>query len=287
MSATGSVLPPAPNAREDDVESATILYHGRLRVTIRKATNMSGLDPMLVPGFIYLLLAGWNWSQATANRKQAAEYRAKKAALDTREHALSEDQARLDSEARSPRAIPARVYDLTYRMLEHAVHAELADLAVFSLTESPDTCQMVVDQCVAVADAILNGRSPSGWPPAEEDIRLAAAVAVSGLEASGEQIAHTGPPAEAGDEAVYAYLARVVVAGEPAASVFPPGEAVVLPVWATAAMLVSFLPLRPWQAHLEIIWQMEDDDGVNFTALAALDTRARRRHYRPAAPDPE
>jgi hypothetical protein len=45
---------------------------------------------------------------------------------------------------------------------------------------------------------------------------------------------HTGPPAEAGDEAVYVYLARVVVAGEPAASVFPPGEAVVLPVWATA-----------------------------------------------------
>lgn len=51
-------------------------------------------------------------------------------------------------------------------------------------------------------------------------------------------------------------------------------------------MLVSFLPLRPWQAHLEGIWQMEDEDGVNFTALTALDTRARRRHFRPAA-DPE
>lgn len=33
--------------------------------------------------------------------------------------------------------------------------------------------------------------------------------------------------------------------------------------WATAAMLVSLLPLRPWQAHVECIWQMEDDDGVN------------------------
>jgi hypothetical protein len=31
------------------------------------------------------------------------------------------------------------------------------------------------------------------------------------------------------------------------------------------------LPLRPWQAHLEGIWQTEDDDGVNPTALAALD----------------
>ena len=32
---------------------------------------------------------------------------------------------------------------------------------------------------------------------------------------------------------------------------------------------------------------MEDDDGVNFTALTALDTRARRRSSRPATPDSE
>jgi hypothetical protein len=244
---------------------------------------MPGLDPMLVPAFIYVLLAGWNWSQATAHRKQAAEYRAKEADLGTREHALSQDRARLTSEVRSPRALPARAYELTYQMLEHAVHAELADLAVFSLTESPDTCELVVDQCVAIADMILNSKSQGAWPPAEEDIRLAATITISGLEASGEPIAHTGPPAEAGKEAVYAYLARVVVAGEPAASVFPPGEAVVLPLWATAAMLVSSLPLLPWQVHLECVWQLEDDDGVNFSALHALDARSRRRHSRGAS----
>ena len=242
---------------------------------------------MLVPGFIYLLLAGWNWSQATAERKQAAEYRAKEAALETREQALSEEQDRLKTEARSPRAIPARIYELTCQMLEYAVQAELADVALLSITESPDTCQMVVDQCVAVADAILNGRSPFAWPRTDEEIRQAAAVTLSGLETSDEPIARTTPPAEAGDEAVYAYLARVVVAGEPAATVFPPREAVVLPVWATAAMLISFLPHLPWQAHLEIIWELEDDDGVNFSALAALDTRARRRHFRPAVPGAE
>ena len=60
-----------------------------------------------------------------------------------------------------------------------------------------------------------------------------------------------------------------------------------LPVWATAAMLVSFQPLLPWQAHLEAIWQIEDDDGVNITALHALETRARRQRFRPATPDPE
>jgi hypothetical protein len=76
---------------------------------------------------------------------------------------------------------------------------------------------------------------------------------------------------------------RSPVPGEPAASVFPPGEAVVLPVRAAAAMLVSFLPLRPWRARLDCVWQMEDDDGVNFSALHALDARTRRRHSRGAS----
>jgi hypothetical protein len=253
---------------------------------------MPGLDPMLVPGFIYLLCAGWTWSQATAHRKQAAAYReqaaayrAKEAALEARERALSEDQARLASEARSPRVIPVRVYELTHQMLEHAVHSELADVALFSLTESPDTCHMVVDQCIAVADCILNSESNDVWPPTEEDIRRVAAATISDLEASGEQIAHTGSPAGVGTEAVYAYLARVIAAGEPAESVFPPEEAVVLPVWATAAMLVSFRPLAPWQDYLRLIWELEDDDGVNLTALAALDSRTRRRLARPVDPE--
>jgi hypothetical protein len=252
---------------------------------------MPGLDPMLVPGFIYLLCAGWNWSQATTHRKRAAAYRAKEAAyqakdaaLEARERALLGEQVRLASEARSPRAIPARVYELTYAMLEYAVHAELADVALFSLTESPDTCQMVVDQCIAVADCILNSETNDVWPPAEKDIRLVAAATISGLEASGEQIARTGSPASLGEEAVYAYLARVVAAGEPAANVFPPEEAVVVPVWATAAMLVSFRPLAPWQDYLRLIWELEDDDGVNFTALAALDSRTRRRLAHPVDP---
>jgi hypothetical protein len=47
-------------------------------------------------------------------------------------------------------------------------------------------------------DALVSGRPGRGAAPlAEEDIRLAASVAVSGLETGGEQIARTGPPAEA------------------------------------------------------------------------------------------
>jgi hypothetical protein len=192
--------------------------------------------------------------------------------------------ARLEAESRMPRLLPPRIYELTYRILAHAVHAELADLIVINLRESADTCQLIVDQCIALAECVLIGESSSPWPPTEEDLRLIAAATISGLESSGEKIAYTGPPAAAaGNKAVYAYLARVVVGGEPATQVFPPGESVVLPVWTTAAMLVSFLPSHSWQAHLELIWELEADDGVNVSALFALESRTRRRRTRPSS----
>jgi hypothetical protein len=64
---------------------------------------------------------------------------------------------------------------------------------------------------------------------------------------------HTGPPAATSD-AVYTYLARVVVR-EPATQVFPLGEFVILPAWTTAAILVSLLPddAFTWHDHLQMI----------------------------------
>ena len=49
----------------------------------------------------------------------------------------------------------------------------------------------------------------------EKVIRVFATTTVTGLVNSGEKIAHTGAPAATRD-AVYTYLARVVVSGEPA-----------------------------------------------------------------------
>jgi hypothetical protein len=179
---------------------------------------------------------------------------------------------------RWPSLFPPRIYELTYRMLEHAVHAELADLTIINLTETADTCQLIVDQCIALADCILDRRTSTPWPPTEKVIRVFATATISGLENSGEKIAHTGPPAATSD-AVYTYLTRVVVNGEPATHVFPPGESVILPAWTTAAMLVSLLPdgARAWQDHLQMIWDLETTDGVNYSALAAIQSRARRR----------
>jgi hypothetical protein len=190
----------------------------------------------------------------------------------------------VSSQSRWPHLFPPRIYELTYRLLEHAVHAELGNLVGINLTESPSTCQLIVDQCIALAECILDRRTAAPWPPTEKVIRVFANLTVSGLENSGEKIAHTGPPAATSD-AVYTYLARVVVEGEPATQVFPPGESVILPAWITAAMLVSLLPegASTWQDHLQMIWDLETTDGVNYAALAAIYSRARRREVRPTS----
>jgi hypothetical protein len=187
-------------------------------------------------------------------------------------------------QSRWPTLFPPRIYELTHRMLEHAVHAEQADLAIIQLTESTDTCHLIVDQCIALADCILDRRTAAPWPPAEKVIRAFANLTLGGLENSSEKIAHTGPPAATSD-AVYTYLARVVVDGEPAAQVFPPGESVILPAWTAAAMLVSLRPegASTWQDHLRMIWDLETTDGVNYSALAAIHSRARHRGIRPTS----
>ena len=184
----------------------------------------------------------------------------------------------MSSPTRWPCVFPPRIYELTHKMLEHAAHAELADLTIIQLTETPDTCGLIVDQCIALADCILDRRTSAPWPPTEKVIRVFATTTVTGLKSSGEKIAHTGPPAATSD-AVFVYLARVVVAGEPATQVFPPGESVILPAWTAAAMLVSLLPegARTWQDHLQMIWDLKTTDGMNYSALAAIQSRARRR----------
>jgi hypothetical protein len=184
----------------------------------------------------------------------------------------------MSTPTRWPTLFPPRIYELTHKMLQHAAHAELADLTIIQLTETPDTCGLIVDQCIALADCVLDRRTSAPWPPTEKVIRVFATTTVNGLKNSGEKIAHTGPPAATSD-AVFVYLARVVVAGEPATQVFPPGESVILPAWTAAAMLVSLLPegASTWQDHLQMIWDLETTDGVNYSALAAIHSRARRR----------
>jgi hypothetical protein len=74
-----------------------------------------------------------------------------------------------------------------------AVHAELGTMTGINVNESADTCGQVVDQCIAIADCILDRRTAAPWPPAEKVIRVFATSTVTGLESCGEEIAHRWP----------------------------------------------------------------------------------------------
>ena len=229
---------------------------------------MSGIDPLLVASSIAMAAAGWNWAKAT-------EYRRKTARLESRERELAADLARVERESRSPRLFPPRVYELTRTMLDHAAHGQLDRLAALIRAENQKTCQLVMDQCVAVADCIVNCRS-AAWPPSEADLRMIAAITSSCMENPEYRVPSAEPPAAIADPVVYDYLSRAVVRGERIDDVFPAGDAALRSVRITAAMLVAFLPGRPWQGHLELIWKLATDDGVNCCALRSAERRFRR-----------
>jgi hypothetical protein len=241
-----------------------------------EAVLLSGMEQLLLVAAssvaiaIAMASAGWNWAKAT-------EYRRKTASLEGRERELAADRARVERESRSPRLFPSRVYELTRTMLDRAVHGEVDRLAVLIRAENQKTCQLALDQCVAVADCIVNGWS-AAWPPSEEDLRLIAAITSSSMENPEYLGPRAKPPTAIADPVVYDYLSRAVVRGERIGAVFPAGDAAVLAVRITAAMLVAFLPSRPWQGHLELIWKLETDDGVNCSALRSAERRFRRTY---------
>jgi len=229
---------------------------------------LKGMKPLLVASFVAIAAAGWNWAKAT-------EYSRKKESLDNRERELAADLARVERENRSPRLFPRRVYELTFSMLDYAVLGELDRLRALIQVQNQKTCQLVLDQCVAVADCILGGRS-STWPPSDDDVCMIAAITSSSMENPEYGKAIANPTATIVDPAIYDYLSRVVVRGERLDNVFPAGDAAVVAVRITAAMLVAFFPARPWQGHLELIWKLETDDGVNCSALRSAQLRLRR-----------
>jgi hypothetical protein len=220
--------------------------------------------------------AGWNWAKAT-------EYRRKTASLDRRERELAAGLARVEREGRSPRLFPPEVYELTRTMLHYAVHGELGSLAALIQAQNQKTRQLVLDQCIAVADCILGGRS-SAWPPHDDDLRMIAAITTSSMETPEYGQARARPSAVIADPVVYDYLSRVVVHGDRLDDVFPADDAAALAVRITAAMLVAFMPARPWQGHLELIWKLETGDGLNCSALRAAQLRLRRGSV-PSAPE--
>lgn len=114
---------------------------------------------------------------------------------------------------------------------------------------------------------------------------MIAAIASSCMENPEYSGARAEPPAAIADPVVYDFLSRVVVRGERIDDLFRAGDGAVLAVRITAAMLVAFLPGRPWQEHLELIWKLETDDGLSCTALRSAARRFRRTSVTPTPED--
>jgi hypothetical protein len=129
-------------------------------------------------------------------------------------------------------------------MLDYAVHGQLDREVARLRAENQNTTQLVLDQCVTVADCIVNGRS-AAWPPSEADLRMIAAITSSRMENPEYSEATRGAPAAIADPVVYDFLSRAVVRGERIDDVFRTGDPAVLAVRITAAMLLAFLPGRP------------------------------------------
>jgi hypothetical protein len=109
---------------------------------------------------------------------------------------------------------------------------------------------------------LCEGSRIQAWPPSDDDLRMIAAITSSSMDNPEYGKAVANPAATVTDSAIYDYLSRAVVRGERLDDVFPAGDSAGLAVRITAAMLVAFMPARPWQGHLELIWKLETDERV-------------------------
>jgi hypothetical protein len=106
----------------------------------------------------------------------------------------------------------------------------------------------------------------SGRWPAEADLReIAASAAQSATEL------------DISEATIYAYLSRVVLGPDKLEDVFPTGEIVTVPLYATANLLLTFCPHeKEWWEYLDQIWDAADTaDRTSLTVLPALMIRAR------------
>lgn len=139
------------------------------------------------------------------------------------------------------------------KMLGHALRGELDDLYALIDGIGPQMYEAAVGLCVMASGYIAVDTSKR-WPN-EADVR---ALAKHAATTKGSQVS---------EDEIVAYLSRVVLAGESPLSVFGSDRAALIPLFATADLLVSFSGRFADQwAYLDSIWnavdvadQVEDD----------------------------
>lgn len=128
---------------------------------------------------------------------------------------------------------------------------------------APRTTRLVLDQCVTVADCIVNGRS-AVWPPSEADLRVIAAITSSYMENLEYSEARVEPQPRSPIPSSTSSCLAPSSAASASTMCFVPETP---PSWQCASPPRDWWPScpgRPWQGHLELIWKLETDDGVEL-----------------------
>jgi hypothetical protein len=165
--------------------------------------------------------------------------------------------------------IDPKIEQPTRKMLGHAIRHELDDLAALVRTEGNEALIGSIPLCLFVSAYIAIDVSDR-WPTDADlrEIAKNAAESVTRLDITQQEI--------------YEYLSRVALGSEKLDDVFSIEGLAVIPLYATANLLLTFCPDdKEWWEYLDQIWgAAETADRTSLTVLPALMLRARKESTR-------
>jgi hypothetical protein len=164
-------------------------------------------------------------------------------------------------------AVNPKIEASTRKMLGHAIRHELDDLAALVRAEGDKTLAGVVDLCTFAAGYIAIEVSSMRWPSEVVLHQIA-------KDAAG---AATKLPITEDD--IFEFLSRVALGKEMLDDVFSPEGTGVVPIYATANLLLSYFPKeKHWFEYLDQIWNAaEVADRISAEVLPALMLRVRKQ----------
>jgi len=152
----------------------------------------------------------------------------------------------------------------TRKMLGHAIRQELDELAAMILDVGNEDFFGSIPLCLLASAYIVidvNGQ----WP-ADADLRAIA-----------KTVSESADRLDISKQRLYEYLSRVAFGAEKVEEVFSTEDIVIIPIYATASLLVTFCPSeKHWWEYLDQIWDaVEAAERTPVSVFPAMMLRAR------------
>jgi hypothetical protein len=164
-------------------------------------------------------------------------------------------------------AIDPKVEEPTRKMLGQAIRQELDDLAAVIREAGDTTVLAAIDLCTLAAGYIAIDVTGMHWPSPNILRKIAH---------NASQSATRLPITE---DDIFEFLSRVALGNEMLNDVFSREGAGLVPIYATANLLLAFCPQeKQWREYLDQIWTAADAaDMVSADVLPALMLRVRKQ----------